>query len=66
VRLHAVSAMIPKGYRLRVAIAGADADSFARYPPRGDATYTVFRTSAAPSYVDLPQADWRAGATAVR
>jgi putative CocE/NonD family hydrolase len=59
--LHAVSAMVPKGYRLRIAIGGADADTFARYPTHGEATYTIWRTPAAPSYVDLPQADWRAG-----
>jgi putative CocE/NonD family hydrolase len=62
VRLHAVSAVIPRGYRLRIAIAGADADTFARYPATGNPTYTVFRSSLAPSYVDLPQAEWRTGA----
>jgi predicted acyl esterase len=61
VRLHAVSAMVPKGYRLRIAIGGADADTFARYPDQGEPTYTIWRTSAAPSYVDLPLADWSGG-----
>jgi len=56
--LHTVSARVPKGYRLRIAIGGADADTFARYPRQGDPIYTIWRTPAAPSYVDLPQADW--------
>jgi putative CocE/NonD family hydrolase len=57
-RLHAVSAVVPKGYRLRIAIAGADADAFARYPQKGEATYTICRSAALASYIDLPQADW--------
>ena len=58
VRLHAVSAMVPKGYRPRLAIGGADADTFGRYPSQGELTYTIWRTLAAPSYVYLPLADW--------
>jgi putative CocE/NonD family hydrolase len=57
-RLHAVSAVVPKGDRLRLAIAGADADTFARYPQQGDPTYTVYRSPAAPTFIDLPEADW--------
>jgi hypothetical protein len=60
VRLHATSALVRKGYRLRIAIAGADTDTFARYPETGELTYTIERSVAAPSYVDLPQADWAA------
>jgi hypothetical protein len=60
VRLHTVSALVPKGDRLRIAIAGADADTFARYPEAGDLTYTIEHSAAAPSHVDLPQADWTA------
>lgn len=58
IELHALSAVIPKGYRLRVALAGADADTFARYPAQGDPVYTVFRSAALPSWIDLPQASW--------
>jgi hypothetical protein len=58
IALHTVSARVPKGYRLRIAIGGADADTFARYPRQGDPTYTIWRTPAEPSYADLPQADW--------
>ncbi|HEX4198270.1 MAG TPA: CocE/NonD family hydrolase [Caulobacteraceae bacterium] len=57
-RLHAVSALVRTGYRLRLAIAGADADTFARYPESGDLTYTIRRSAAAPAWVELPQADW--------
>ncbi len=58
IQLHALSAVIPKGYRLRVALAGADADTFARYPAQGVPVYTVFRSAALPSWIDLPQAPW--------
>ena len=58
VRLHTVSTVVPQGYRLRIAIGGADADTFARYPAEGEPTWRIWRTAAAPSYVDLPQADW--------
>jgi hypothetical protein len=62
VPLHAVSAVVPRGDRLRIAIAGADADTFARYPETGNPTYTLSRSPAAPSHIDLPQADWTAPA----
>jgi putative CocE/NonD family hydrolase len=58
IELHALSVVIPKGYRLRVALAGADADTFARYPAQGAPVYTVFRSAALPSWIDLPQASW--------
>jgi hypothetical protein len=58
IRLHTVSAMIPKGYRLRLAIAGADADTFARYPAQGDPVITIYRSAGV--HIDLPQADWKA------
>jgi putative CocE/NonD family hydrolase len=64
VRLHAVSARVPRGYRLRIAIAGADADTFARYPASGDQTYSVYSAPAEPSFIDLPQARWRDAASA--
>ncbi len=56
IRLHNVSAMVPAGWRLRIALAGADRDTFGRYPAKGDAAWTVFHSS----FVDLPQADWKA------
>lgn len=57
-RLHAVSAVVRKGWRLRIALAGADADNFARYPADGAPVYAIGRSALAASYVDLPQADW--------
>jgi putative CocE/NonD family hydrolase len=52
IRLLPLAARIPRGWRLRLAIAGADADTFARI---GDApTFEVFRSAAQPSFIELP------------
>jgi uncharacterized protein len=48
------SILLRKGHRIRVALAGADVDTFRRYPPGGDVTWTVYRQSALASYVELP------------
>lgn len=48
------SVLLRKGHQIRVAIAGADANTFQRYPPAGDVTWTVYRQKALASYVDLP------------
>ncbi|MGL5191988.1 MAG: CocE/NonD family hydrolase, partial [Chroococcales cyanobacterium] len=48
------SVLIQKGHRLRVAIAGHDADTFARYPAQGNATLTLHRNAIYPSHIDLP------------
>jgi len=48
------SILLRKGHQIRVALAGADADTFRRYPPAGDVTWTVYRQSGLGSYVDLP------------
>ena len=48
------SILLRKGHRIRVALAGADAGTFRRYPPVGDVTWTVFRQSTLASYVELP------------
>jgi hypothetical protein len=58
VPLHVVSARIPARDRLRIAVGGADADTFARYPDDGNPVLTIHRSTAQPSFVDLPQADW--------
>lgn len=55
VHLHDVSAMVPAGWRLRIALAGADHDTFARYPAQCEPAWTVSHSS----FVDLPQADWK-------
>lgn len=49
-----VSVLIRSGHRLRIALAGADADTFARIPESGDAVYTVHRDRLYPSHVILP------------
>ena len=48
------SVLLRKDHRIRVALSGADADTFRRYPPGGDVTWTVYRQSALASYVELP------------
>jgi uncharacterized protein len=47
------SILLRKGHQIRVALAGADAGVFRRYPPGGDVTWTVYRQSALASYVEL-------------
>jgi len=48
------SILLRKGHQIRVALAGADAGSFRRYPPVGDVTWTVYRQRSLGSYVELP------------
>ena len=57
--LHAVSAVVPRGHRLQLAIAGADADTFARSPATGDPVYTFHRGPESRSFLEIPQAPWR-------
>jgi putative CocE/NonD family hydrolase len=52
--LFPTSVMIKKGHRLRIAISGADKDTFARIPAEGTPTITVIRDRLHPSYVELP------------
>jgi putative CocE/NonD family hydrolase len=53
--LWATSALIRKGHRLRIAIAGADKDSFLRYPRNGEVpTISVERNRQYPSHVRVP------------
>jgi putative CocE/NonD family hydrolase len=54
--LWATSVLIRKGHRIRVAIAGADAGNFARYPPTGEPTITVERNREITSKITLPMA----------
>ncbi len=48
------SALVRKGHRLRIAIAGHDASTFARIPAEGAPTITVHRDRVRASHVDLP------------
>jgi predicted acyl esterase len=52
--LHATSVLIKKGHRIRIAIAGADRDTFIRYPKEGRPTITISRCKEFPSYIKLP------------
>jgi len=52
--LHPISALIRRGHSIRVGIAGADKDSFARIPADGTPTITLERNRANVSYIDLP------------
>jgi uncharacterized protein len=50
------SYVFPAGHRLRLALAGADADFFARIPAEGVPTWRVQRGGAYPSALELPVA----------
>lgn len=53
-RMWPTAVLIRKGQRIRIAIAGADADTFDRVPAEGTPTISVYRSVAQPSFVDLP------------
>lgn len=48
------SMRLPRGYSLRLAIAGHDKDAFFRYPEKGNPTLRLFRSRAHPSSLTLP------------
>jgi uncharacterized protein len=48
------SVVIQKGHQVRVAIAGHDKDTFARYPAEGTPTIGVQRNAVYASYIDIP------------
>jgi putative CocE/NonD family hydrolase len=52
--LYPTSVLLRKGHRIRVALAGADAGVFQRYPPDGTSTWTVYREAQRASFVELP------------
>ena len=52
--LQPISALIRKGHRLRVAIAGHDKDTFIRIPAKGTPTITVLRNQQHLSSIELP------------
>lgn len=54
VRFLPLSAVVPAGWRVRLALAGADADQFARVPPVGEVTWTVFTGGDKGSRLYLP------------
>jgi putative CocE/NonD family hydrolase len=48
------SVLFRRGHRIRIAIAGADQDTFLRIPADGEVTISVSRGSSRPSFVELP------------
>jgi putative CocE/NonD family hydrolase len=53
-QLQPIAALVRQGHRLRLAIAGADADLFDPLPAEGQATLTVHRNARAMSMLELP------------
>ena len=51
---HVTSVLIKKGHRIKIAISGADKDTFIRYPKEGRPTITISRNKEFPSYIELP------------
>ena len=52
--LQPTSILIKKGHRLRIAIAGADKETFARIPETGVPTIKVVRNKQNASWIELP------------
>ncbi|MBI9050681.1 MAG: CocE/NonD family hydrolase [Anaerolineaceae bacterium] len=52
--LYATSVLIEAGHSIRIAIAGADVDTFDRYPAQGSPVWAVQRNSVYPSSIELP------------
>ncbi|MFW5734098.1 MAG: CocE/NonD family hydrolase, partial [Oceanidesulfovibrio sp.] len=50
-----IAMQIPAGYRLRLTIAGSDADYFARHPSKGPVALTIHRSRMRPSALLLPK-----------
>ena len=56
VPLYATSVRLEAGHRVRIAIAGHDASTFAQYPDDGESVLTVAHSPASPSFLELPVA----------
>jgi hypothetical protein len=52
--LFATSVRLESGHRLRIAIAGHDASTFASYPADGASVLTVAYSPARASFLELP------------
>ncbi len=57
-----VAARVTAGDRLVLLLAGADRDTFARYPSAGDPTWTLDIGGADASFIDIPLRPWAIGA----
>ena len=58
-KLFATAALIRKGHRLRLAIAGCDKDSFERLSNGEAERFDIHRGGAEPSRIELPLRPWR-------
>jgi len=52
--LYPTSVRLRKGHRIRVALAGGDADVFQKYPTEQISTWTVYRDAQKASFIELP------------
>jgi len=57
--LNPTAALIRKGHRLRIAVAGADADVFRRYPEQGSERFRISLGADAASAVTVPLRPWK-------
>ena len=53
-KLWPTSVLVKKGHSIRIAIAGADKDTFDRVPAEGTPTYRIFRNKKNSSLIELP------------
>ena len=54
IALSPIAAIVRKGERLRIAIAGADSGNLERVPASGPETLEIGRSHAAPSFIEIP------------
>lgn len=52
--LYPTSVLLRRGHRIRLALAGADAGLFQRYPADGTPTWRIYREAQKASFLDLP------------
>jgi putative CocE/NonD family hydrolase len=52
--LYPTSVLLRKGHRIRLALGGADAGLFQRYPADGTPTWKIYREAQKASFLDLP------------
>jgi uncharacterized protein len=57
-KLYSTATLIKKGHRMRLAIAGADSETFARLSKGQPEQFEIFRGGAEPSVVELPLRTW--------
>jgi len=58
-KLNATAALIKRDHRLRLAIAGADADSFRRLSTGTAERFDIYRGGGEPSVLEVPLRSWR-------